>query len=84
MPARFEPPDVRSFGNLRFIVGRKIPLIFVRVALPEMRRLVIIWSVFVVEQFESRETTLYVQNQQLPSATEEIPVLGSSSIWLAA
>ena len=63
MPTRFEPPDVRPFRNLRFIVGRKIPPISVRVALPEMRRLVIIWSVVVVEQFESRETTLYVQNQ---------------------
>ena len=67
MPTRFEPPDVRPFGNLHFIVSCKVPPIFVRVALPEMGRFVIIWCVVVVKQFESGKTTLYVKNQLLPA-----------------
>ena len=68
VPTRFEPPHVRPLGDLRFVVGRKVPSIFIYVAFPEMRGLVIIRSVIVVEQFESCKTTLCIRNQRLSTS----------------
>lgn len=59
MPTRLEFPHVRSFGDLGFVVGCEIPLVFIHIAFPEIRGFVIVWSVIIVEQFEGRETTLY-------------------------
>ena len=65
VPTRFEPPDIRPLGDLRLIVGCKIPPIFICVAFPEMGRLVIIWGVVIVKQLEGCKTTLCIQNQRL-------------------
>lgn len=65
MPARFELPHVHPLGDFCLVMGCEVPLIFICVAFPEMRRLVIIRSVVVVEQFEGREPTLYVRGQWL-------------------
>ena len=65
VPTSFEPSYVRPLGDLCFIVGCEIPPIFIRITFPEVRRLVIIWSMVVVEQFESRKTTSCAQNQRV-------------------
>jgi len=80
VPTRLEPPDIRPLGDLCLIVGGKIPPIFIRVTFPEMGRLVIIWSMIIVKQFESRKTTFCVQNQRLLARNKKNSELGSSSI----
>lgn len=62
MPASFELPQIRPLWDLGVIVCCKIPSVFIRIALPEMRRLVIFWSVVVVVQFEGSKTAPYVHD----------------------
>jgi hypothetical protein len=73
VPTRLELPYIRPLGDFSFIVGCKIPPIFICVAFPEVRRLVIIWSVVVVEQFESRKAALYVGDQLSLTSDREKP-----------
>ena len=65
MPSSFEPPHIHPFGDLRFIVGSEIPPVSIRVAFPEMRRLVIIRGVIVVIQFEGSEAAPCIDGQRL-------------------